>query len=1000
MSSLTRREFIKTGSMVALGAIVTDSIASESPNIYLEKLDLKNGWLLQSSTLVDQSGKVISSSAIQPLGWHKTPVPCTVLNALVKNGVYPDPRIGLNTYKVPDLSDEFNEKFDLAKFSHLPNKRNPWMDPWWFRREFTLPKLSSGQNVWLHFDSINYRAEVWLNGNKVADHEQMVSMNQRFVFDVTPWSVEGLNYMAVKIWPVDHVGSPGPQLVPLNGSRFEDHESDGPMDYAVQLAGGYDCFPSIPDRYMGILQDVWLEFSGPVVIRDPFVVTELPLPNTDRATLKISTMLVNNSGNTINGTLKGTIDETGLVFEMPVILSAAESKIVVFDPAPVMKNPKLWWPNGYGAQPLYDMKLQFVAGGIVSHIQKVRFGVRQITTELHEYNGHNGRRIHINGQKIFARGGYIQPDALLDWTPERIDNEIRYYAAANLTLIYFEEIANPPDFLFEACDRYGVMIGQCFYGCSWMKTGSKYPGDIPLVIKCTRDILKRYRNHPSLVMYMASNEGFTREEVYRPWRTSVIELDGSRFWIPSGGMPNVAADKVEPWFQEDMPTGMSDNGGNSYGWEEPSEYYRRVREVPNWMFMLEVGSASLPPLSSLQKFIPNLGEVAPGPTFPLDATWAHHGANQYYKPYDAAIRRVYGEPSTVGDYVWQGHLATADQHRAMYEAVNHRLWDITSGFTQWKINSAWPDVQWQIFDWYLKPMVSYYFIKRANEPVHIQLGLLEPMVTVVNHSLEPQKGMKVRARVLDTSMHVLFEKQANTEVAANAYLDLFELPKLDNLPPVYFVRLDLSDASGKRISDNLYWFPAQEGGSMQALHTLPQVKLLTTCKIESNGKEKVARVKITNPTGQIAFFVQLALAKGKGGAEILPVLWEDNYLSLMPGESREITATFAAKHAGNITPALEVGGWNVESEFDCESLSITTKDIKVNEQLNVSADISNTFLDGSCVALKLDGQPVAFKWAWARTGKPQTIVFQFRFDKPGRHEITVGGKKISVTVNT
>ena len=134
--------------------------------------------------------------------------------------------------------------------------------------------------------------------------------------------------------------------------------------------------------------------------------------------------------------------------------------------------------------------------------------------------------------------------------------------------------------------------------------------------------------------------------------------------------------------------------------------------------MVEVGSASLPPLSSLAKFIPNLGRVPKGPTFPLDATWAHHGANLYFRPYDGAVRRLYGEPTTVGDYAWQGHLATADQHRAMFEAVNHRLWDVTSGLTEWKINSAWPDVQWQIFDWFLKPMVSYYFIKRANEPVH------------------------------------------------------------------------------------------------------------------------------------------------------------------------------------------------------------------------------------------------------------------------------------------
>ncbi len=930
--------------------------------------------------------------------WYSVQVPTTVLNALVKNGVYPDPRFALNAYQIPDSSDEFNRKHDLAKYSHLPDKRNPWRDPWWFRREFTLPKLAAGRHVWLHFDSINYRAEVWLNGTKVGGREQMVSMNQRFAFDVSRWAMEGPNCLAVEIWPVDHVGSPGTQLSPLAANRFEDHVSDGPMDYAVQLAGGYDCFPSIPDRYMGILQDVWVDFSGPVTIRDPFVVTELPLPRTDSAKLKISAGLFNAGDQAIRGLLKGSIAEAGLRFETPVTLPAGQEKQVAFDPAPVMQNPKLWWPNGYGARPQYDLELQFVAGANVSQAQTVRFGVRQITTEMHEKSGHYGRRILVNGQKIFARGGYIQPDALWDWTPERIDAEIRYYAQANLNLIYFEDIANPPDYLFDACDRQGVMIGQCFYGCSWMQTGSKYPSDVPLVVKCTRDILKRYRNHPSLVMYMASNEGFTRQEVYVPWRASVVELDGSRFWVPSNGMPNVAPKEVQPWFRQDLPAGMTDNGGNSYGWEEPSEYYRRVREVPNWMFMVESGSASLPPLSSLRKFIPRLGEVPRGPTFPLDAAWAHHGANEYYKPYDAAVRRVYGQPATVGDYVWQGHLATADQHRAMFEAANHRLWDITSGFTEWKINSAWPDVQWQIFDWFLKPMVSYYFIKRANEPVHVQLGLIEPTVTVVNHTLEPRNGLQVRARVLDPSMRVLFEKREHADVAANTYRDIFELPKLPELPPVYFVRLDLSDAAGRRVSDNLYWLPAQKGGSMQALHSMPPAKLQATCKIEARGAERIARMKVTNPTSQLAFFVQLALTQGRSGAEILPVLWEDNYFSLLPGEFRELTATFAASDAANGKATLEVGGWNVQSDFDCPALAVSPKGIKPGERFTLTASVANTFLDGSRVFLEVDGKPAAFRWAWARGAQKQMLTFPLVMDRPGKHTLVVGARKLELNV--
>ena len=185
---------------------------------------------------------------------------------------------------------------------------------------------------------------------------------------------------------------------------------------------------------------------------------------------------------------------------------------------------------------------------------------------------------------------------------------------------------------------------------------------------------------------------------------------------------------------------------------------------------------------------------------------------------------------------------------------------------------------------------------------------------------------------------------------------------------------------------------------MQALHSLPPVKLQATCKIEARSAEKVARVKVTNPTSQMAFFVQLALTQGRGGAEILPVLWDDNYFSLLPGESREVTATFAAKDAGKDKPTLEIGGWNVEGNFDCASLAVSPKAIKAGERFTVTASVANTFLDGSRVALRLDGKPVAFKWAWARAGRKESLEFPRTLAQSGRHEITVGGQEISLAV--
>ena len=316
---------------LVIGLNVTVSVfASGREPAALDRVRLLGPWQMQSSAVETADGTSLSRPGHAARNWYAIQVPTTVLSALVKHGVYPDPRFGLNTYQIPDSSDEFNQTNNLAKYSHLPDKRNPWRDPWWFRREFTLPKVPGDRHVWLHFDSINYRAEAWLNGNKVASREQMISMNQRFIFEVSRWAVAGSNCLAVRVWGVDHVGSPGSQLVPLVANRFEDHVSDGPMDYAVQLAGGYDCFPPVPDRYLGILQDVWLEITGPVTIRDPFVVTELPLLRTDSARLRISATLFNAGDRPTRGVLKGSIAETGLSFETPVGLSAGEEKQVVF----------------------------------------------------------------------------------------------------------------------------------------------------------------------------------------------------------------------------------------------------------------------------------------------------------------------------------------------------------------------------------------------------------------------------------------------------------------------------------------------------------------------------------------------------------------------------------------------------------------------------------------------------------------------------------------------
>ena len=464
MRTITRRAFMEyVGTSAASGALISVTRSTGRGGLPME-LNLKEGWLLQSSTVALEGGERISSPGLPLAGWYKTAVPSTVLSALVKNGTYPDPRIGLNSYRIPDSSDEFNRKFDLAKYSHLPRQRNPWRDPYWYRTEFTVPETMGGKHLWLLFKGINYRADVWLNGRQIGERKTMVGMYQRFFLDGGQARL-GNNCVAVKVYPVDHPGTPEPQLTVFGPNRSFIHK-EITKDVTYTMSVGYDCMLPQPDRDLGLWQGVSVRFTGPVDIRNPFIITDLPLPDTKPAYLTISAELVNATSRAHSGVLRGTIPAAGLTFEKTVRLRPGETQEVSF-PQQVVDEPRLWWPAGLGEQPLYDLNLEFVAGGVTSSTTTTTFGIRKVTKELYVHDKWPGLRIYINGQKCFSRGGWIQADLLLDWDEKRMESEVRYFAQANLNTISNEDLPAPPDEFLDACDRHGVLYWNCFYSSVW-----------------------------------------------------------------------------------------------------------------------------------------------------------------------------------------------------------------------------------------------------------------------------------------------------------------------------------------------------------------------------------------------------------------------------------------------------------------------------------------------------------------------------------------------------
>jgi exo-1,4-beta-D-glucosaminidase len=386
-------------------------------------LELRDGWAIQSSAFVRETGDALSAAGYKTRGWYPATVPSTVLNALVENRVYPDPYSGMNLRAISGASYPI-----AANFSNIEMPPDsPFRNSWWYRTEFQVPEDYRGKTVWLRFAGINFRASVWMNGKRVASADRMAGAWRTFEYDVTQAAAPGrANALAVEVFP--------PQ----------------PGDLAITFV---DWNPMPPDKVMGIWRGVTLAATGPVAIRFPNVVSKL---SGDRANLSVTAEVVNSSAQPVNGTLKGQIEN--LQFSEPVRLAANETRVVRFAPR-ALANPRLWWPAQVGEQNLYPLDLQFEIDGQPSDRAYIRFGVREITSSIDE-RGH--RLFRINGKNILIRGAGYTFDMLLRSSPERQEAELRYVRDMNLNAVRLEGKLEDDHFL-DLCDRLGILVlaGWC-----------------------------------------------------------------------------------------------------------------------------------------------------------------------------------------------------------------------------------------------------------------------------------------------------------------------------------------------------------------------------------------------------------------------------------------------------------------------------------------------------------------------------------------------------------
>ena len=847
-------------------------------NTQAQRYELNSGWLCANIKDANATGIQISSSNFGLSNWLPATVPGTVLTTLLNNKKVPDPFYGMNNEKIADIYKTGNEHYT-----------------YWFVKDFD-EKATGNEQVWIEFRGINYKADFFLNGKKInaKTHE---GMHIRANYNITKFlSATGKNRLAVIVYPPDFPGNP-------NGGQG----GDGTIakGLTTQYTAGWDWIQPTRDRNTGIWDKVIIEKTRSINVKNPHVVTLVPgkrLPNAKQqpATIKVSVEVENPTTKAVAGILQYQI--AGKTVSKTVSIAANKTTEIKFADL-ALENPKLWWPSGYGKQDLYPVNIKFLTGSQVLDQENLKVGIRQIYNIWNERTQSMGA--YVNGQKIFIKGGnWIISDAMLRFSDARYDAEVRYHKDMNLNLIriWGGAILERPEF-YNACDKYGLLVFQDFWfsgDCNgrWVDplkkedqwTRRNYPDNHLLVLTAIEDQVKMIRNHASLAFWCGGNEITPPEDILNPIKNDILpRLDGTRKFFDFSNSDEMSYNSI------------GGNGDGPYGIQDPKSFWA----VKTFPYNSEVGSVGVGDYESLERFIPKENMIAPQFKSKPDSVWDYHkyiGYDQYINPY--------GKAKDAKDFAMKAQLVNYDQYRALMEGFSNKMWDWYTGSIIWKTQNPWTALRGQMYDYYLDPNACLYGLRKGSEPLHIMMNPLDSMVTVVNNGFTDRNNLMVQAKVYDMDGKDYFYSQVFSSIGASSVRRFFPLndflKKLDQKDGV-FVSLKLLNEKQEVLSENVYWL-ADKDGNYKGLQNLKPAALKVNAVKKSDDKVEVT---LTNPGGNpVAFFNRVALIDSQTGKRILPAFYDDNYVSILPGESRMITVDYN----GVQKTAIEVYGWNVERQ--------------------------------------------------------------------------------------
>jgi exo-1,4-beta-D-glucosaminidase len=868
--------------LVLSSAFAANCYGDDSPSA---PVFLHSDWRLESSCKLTAKPEAISLTGFDDSKWHPALVPGTVVGALVADKTLPDPNYGKNLDSFPGAFT--NNKIQAANLD-MP-AGSPFRCSHWFRTEFAAPSAYANRIVWLHFLGINYRANIWLNGKQLADRSEIAGAYRAYEFRIGELlNKSGKNTLAVEV--------------------FAPEKNDLGLTWV-------DWNPTPPDKDTGMWREVFLSSTGNVTLRHAFANSKLDSAYKSAA-VTLSAELRNNTEHALKTTLHAEVGDIQLA--QSVELAAKETKIIRFAPDqfPQLKlsSPHLWWPYQMGDPYLYSAKFRVDISNETSDSASVNFGIREVTSELTETGG---RLFKVNGKRVLIRGAAWAPDMLLRWSSWKLDADLAYVRDMGLNAIRLEGKTDRDEF-FDKTDKLGILVMPGWICCDAWEHWNKWTPETKKIAAASMvDQTSRLRNHPSVFVWLYGSDGPPPAEIETMYLDILKELE----W------PNPTISSAS-----ETPTKVTGKSGvkmtGPYEYVPPMYWLSDKKAGGAWSYNTETSPGpAIPTKESLAKFIPKEH------LWPIDDYWNFHSGGERFTTIDVfrdALTRRYGAPDSLDDFERKAQAMAYDNQRSMYEAYARNKY-VSTGVIQWMLNNAWPSLIWHLYDYYLVPAGGYFGTKKAQEIVHVQYDWDTNSVSVVNGIYKDMNGLKVIANLYNIDGKEVASREAIINIPADSSVKALDLPTPPNLSTTYFLKLQLSDSLARKdLSNNFYWLstkpdtmdwkhkkdtvytPQKDFADLTGLNSLPQVKLETQASFPDEvGSTGFIHVTVKNPSSSVAFMVHLRVTKGPNGDDLVPIFWDDNYFSLLPGEEKSVAATFLKSDLHGQEPFLTIDGYNI-----------------------------------------------------------------------------------------